>query len=179
VISGPVRLTRPEGRATIDANGSKNAQEKTMSIVVTQLQPGFAARVTGLDLRETQDQATVTAINDAINQFGVLVFPGQFITDEQQMMFSRGFGDLETTVRAYRKDYVPRLDTHIADISNLDQNSQVRRKDDRLRLNALGNRLWHSDSSFKRVPGRDVSRCSCRPMPGLFAAWRTRKHVCC
>jgi alpha-ketoglutarate-dependent 2,4-dichlorophenoxyacetate dioxygenase len=135
-----------------------------MPISVEQLHPVFAAQVTGVDLRETLPQATIGAIDAAISQFGILVFPGQFITDEQQMAFSGRFGDLETTVRAYRSDYVPRLDSHIADISNLDQDSQVRRKDDRLRLNALGNRLWHSDSSFKRAPAR-FSLLSARVIP--------------
>jgi alpha-ketoglutarate-dependent 2,4-dichlorophenoxyacetate dioxygenase len=110
------------------------------------------------------EAATVTAIDEAINQHGVLVFPGQFITDEQQMAFSHRFGELETTVKVYRKDYVPRLDVHVSDVSNLDQNNQIRRKDDRLRLNGLGNRLWHSDSSFKRVPAR-FSLLSARAIP--------------
>jgi alpha-ketoglutarate-dependent 2,4-dichlorophenoxyacetate dioxygenase len=92
------------------------------------------------------------------------VFPGQVITDEQQMAFSRNFGDLETTVRAYRKDFVPRLDLHIADISNLAPDNQILPKADRRRLNALGNRLWHSDSSFKRIPAR-FSLLSARVIP--------------
>jgi alpha-ketoglutarate-dependent 2,4-dichlorophenoxyacetate dioxygenase len=131
---------------------------------ITPLHPVFAAQVTGLDLREPIDAPDVTAITDAINQYGVLVFPGQFITDEQQMAFSRRFGDLETTVRTYRTDYVPRLAEHIADISNLDHNNRLRDKTDRLRLNALGNRLWHSDSSFKRIPAR-FSLLSARVIP--------------
>ncbi|HEY0185450.1 MAG TPA: TauD/TfdA family dioxygenase [Rhodopila sp.] len=135
-----------------------------MSITVRPLHPVFAAEVTGVDLREALDPAAVQAIEGAINQHGVLVFPGQFITDQQQMAFSRNFGELETTVRAYRSDNVSRLDVHIADISNLDHNSQVRASSDRLRLNALGNRLWHSDSSFKRVPAR-FSLLSARVIP--------------
>ena len=135
-----------------------------MSITVKPLHPVFMAEVTGLDLREPLSAGTVTEVEDAINQFGVLVFPGQHIDDEQQMAFSRRFGDLETTVKIYRKDYVPRLNPHVSDISNLDENNQIRRKDDRLRLNGLGNRLWHSDSSFKRVPAR-FSLLSARKIP--------------
>jgi alpha-ketoglutarate-dependent 2,4-dichlorophenoxyacetate dioxygenase len=136
-----------------------------MPIQVEPLHPVIGVAVTRPDLREPLDPATVTAINDAINQHGVLVFPGQHISDEQQMAFSRNFGDLETTVRAYRSDFVPRLDLHIADISNVDQDNKVLPKDDRRRLNALGNRLWHSDSSFKRIPAR-FSLLSARVIPG-------------
>jgi alpha-ketoglutarate-dependent 2,4-dichlorophenoxyacetate dioxygenase len=135
-----------------------------MALSVRQLHPVFVGEVGGIDLREALDQDAVDALNAAINQHGVLVFHGQFITDEQQMAFSRNFGELETTVRAYRKDFVPRLDLHVADISNLDERNQVLPGDDRRRLNALGNRLWHSDSSFKRIPAR-FSLLSARVIP--------------
>jgi alpha-ketoglutarate-dependent 2,4-dichlorophenoxyacetate dioxygenase len=135
-----------------------------MALGVRQIHDLFVGEVSGVDLREPLDQDTVTALEDAINQHGVLVFHGQFITDEQQMAFSRNFGELETTVQALRRDYVPRLDLHVADISNLNERSQVLAKNDRRRLNALGNRLWHSDSSFKRVPAR-FSLLSARTIP--------------
>jgi len=152
-----------------------------MTLTVHPITPDFAAEIGGVDLREPLDARTVTAISDAINHAGVLVFHEQFITDEQQRAFSRNFGDLETTVKAYRKDFVPRLDVHMADISNLDEQNRVLPKNDRRRLNALGNRLWHSDSSFKRVPAR-FSLLSARVIPGeggetqfadMRAAWDT------
>jgi len=135
-----------------------------MTISVRQLHPVFVGEVSGVDLRESLDRGTVDALNAAINQHGVLVFRDQFITDGQQMAFSRNFGELETTVQAYRKDFVPRLDVHVADISNLDARNRVLPSDDRRRLNALGNRLWHSDSSFKRIPAR-FSLLSARVIP--------------
>jgi alpha-ketoglutarate-dependent 2,4-dichlorophenoxyacetate dioxygenase len=135
-----------------------------MPIAVTQLHPVFAGQITGIDLREPLDSAEIEAIDSAINEHGILVFPSQHISDAQQMAFSRRFGDLETTVKIYRKDYLPRLDPHVSDVSNLDQNNEIRSRTDRLRLNGLGNRLWHSDSSFKRVPAR-FSLLSARAIP--------------
>jgi alpha-ketoglutarate-dependent 2,4-dichlorophenoxyacetate dioxygenase len=135
-----------------------------MAIEIRQLHPAFMGEVGGVDLRHPLDQDTVTDLNDAINRYGVLVFHDQFITDEQQQAFSRNFGELETTVRAYRRDFMPRLDVHMADISNLDEQNKVLPPSDRRRLNALGNRLWHSDSSFKRVPAR-FSLLSARVIP--------------
>jgi alpha-ketoglutarate-dependent 2,4-dichlorophenoxyacetate dioxygenase len=135
-----------------------------MAVSVKQLHPVFAGEVSGVDLREPLDKDTVTALNDAINRYGILVYHDQHITDEQQQAFSRNFGDLETTVRAYRKDFVPRLDVYMADISNLDEKNKLLPSDDRRRLNALGNRLWHSDSSFKRIPAR-FSLLSARTIP--------------
>ncbi len=155
-----------------------------MSITVKQLRPLFMGEIGNIDLREPLDKPTVDALTAAIDQHAVLVFHDQFITDEQQQAFSRNFGDLETTVRAYRKDFVPRLDVHMADISNLDENNRILPANDRRRLNALGNRLWHSDSSFKRVPAR-FSLLSARTIPSwggetqfadMRAAWDALPH---
>ena len=134
-------------------------------MLVTPITQDFVSEISGLDLHQPLDSATVGALTDAINHAGVLVFHDQFIDDARQQAFSRNFGDLETTVRAYRKDFVPRLDVHMADISNLDEQNRVLPKNDRRRLNALGNRLWHSDSSFKRIPAR-FSLLSARVIPG-------------
>jgi alpha-ketoglutarate-dependent 2,4-dichlorophenoxyacetate dioxygenase len=135
-----------------------------MPVTVKQLHPLFVGEITGVDLREPLGQDSVAAIQSASDRLGVLVFPGQIITDTQQQAFSRNFGDLETTVKAYRHDYKPRLDNHMADISNLDENNRILPQNDRRRLNALGNRLWHSDSSFKRIPAR-YSLLSARIIP--------------
>ncbi|MBN8907307.1 MAG: TauD/TfdA family dioxygenase, partial [Rhodospirillales bacterium] len=134
------------------------------TVQVRQIHDVFVGEVSGVDLRQPLDTESVAALEDAINRYAVLVFHDQAISDEQQMAFSRNFGDLETTVRAYRKDFTPRLDVHMADISNLNERNEVLAASDRRRLNALGNRLWHSDSSFKRIPAR-FSLLSARAVP--------------
>src|SRR2546426_11368616 len=64
-------------------------------------------------------------------------------------------GELEhaigTSLRA-PEEY--RLPTTFADVSNLDKDHKVFARDDRRRLFAIGNRLWHSDSSFKPIPAK-------------------------
>ena len=52
----------------------------------------------------------------------------------------------------------------VNDISNLDKDGKVLARDDRRRLFGLGNRLWHSDSSFKAVPAK-YSLLSARVIP--------------
>ena len=75
--------------------------------------------------------------------------------DAQQLAFTRSLGEIEhaigTSLRA-AADY--RLPTTFADVSNLDRNDAPFARDDRRRLFAIGNRLWHSDSSFKTVPAK-------------------------
>ncbi len=135
-----------------------------MAVSVRQIQDGFAVEVEGVDLREPLDSHDVSTIQSAIERYGVLVFHDQLITDAQQIAFSRGFGDLEATVQADRRDYVPRLDVLVSDVSNLNERNELLSRSDRRRLNALGNRLWHSDGSFRRNPSK-FSLLSARVVP--------------
>jgi alpha-ketoglutarate-dependent 2,4-dichlorophenoxyacetate dioxygenase len=122
-----------------------------MELVIRQLHPLFAAEVSGLDVGKPIDTATVAALNTAIDRYAVLVFPGQSLDDERQMAFARNFGELELP-RSGAANVKRRLRPEIADISNLDEASQVRGRDDPRRFDQLGNRLWHTDGSFRRVP---------------------------
>ena len=45
-----------------------------------------------------------------------------------------------------------RVTPKLVDISNLDENDAALSQADRRRMFALGNQLWHTDSSFKRTP---------------------------
>jgi len=122
-----------------------------MGVSVRQLHPLFAGEVSGVDTARPLDTATVAALNDAIDRCAVLVFRGQTLDDESQMAFALNFGELEIP-RSGRASVRRRLRAEIADISNLDENLQVRGRDDPRRFDQLGNRLWHTDGSFRRVP---------------------------
>jgi alpha-ketoglutarate-dependent 2,4-dichlorophenoxyacetate dioxygenase len=90
-----------------------------------------------------------------MDEHAVLVFHDQHLTDEQHLAFSRSLGELEDSSGNNLKEADEyRLPTVFADVSNLDKNQQVLAIDDRRRLFAIGNRLWHSDSSFKMVPAK-------------------------
>jgi len=120
-----------------------------------QIGPCFAAEVEGLDLREPLSPEDVAAIHAGMDEYAVLVFHDQDLTDEQHLAFSRGLGELEeSSGNNLREADEYRLPTTFADVSNLDKNQQVLALDDRRRLFAIGNRLWHSDSSFKVVPAK-------------------------
>ncbi|HEX3862150.1 MAG TPA: TauD/TfdA family dioxygenase [Stellaceae bacterium] len=79
----------------------------------------------------------------------------QHIDDEQQLAFTRSLGEIELAIGAsLRAPSEYRLPNTFADVSNLDKNHQPFARDDRRRLFAIGNRLWHSDSSFKVTPAK-------------------------
>jgi len=122
-----------------------------MTIAVRQLHPLFAAEIGGVDIERPLDPAVVRALNDAIDRYAVLVFRDQDFDDERQMDFARHFGELELP-RSGRADVKRRLRPEISDISNLDEQGRLRGRDDPRRFDQLGNRLWHTDGSFRRVP---------------------------
>jgi alpha-ketoglutarate-dependent 2,4-dichlorophenoxyacetate dioxygenase len=119
-------------------------------ISVRQIHPLFAAEVTGVDL-SGPTPGEVAALQDAMNQHAVLVYPGQTLDDDNLLALGRLFGDVEPP----RNHRVQQRLKHaeLADISNLTATNELRAKDDHRRLDALGNRLWHSDASFREVPG--------------------------
>jgi len=136
-----------------------------MAISVRQIHQLYVGEVSGVDLSRPVDDATVAEIVAAADRYAVLVFHGQRITDEQQIDFSARLGPLETTIHRIRDGNKLRLSAYIADVSNLDEKAEVLAADDRRRMNGLGNRLWHTDSSFKATPAK-YSLLSARSIPG-------------
>ena len=105
-----------------------------------------------------------------MDRYAVLVFPDQDITDEQQLAFTRHFGELENyaTGGHIRKRDDSRLGPGIADFSNLDKDGKIISAEDRVWFFKLGDRLWHSDSSFRPVPAK-YSLLSGRVLPSWGA----------
>ena len=127
--------------------------------------PFFAGEVSGVDVSQDLSREDVAAISTGMDQYGVLVFHDQHLDDGRQLAFSRNFGALEQATGDIAQGAERRLSIDVNDISNLDRNNQILARDDRRRLFGLGNRLWHSDSSFKPVPAK-YSLLSARVIPG-------------
>ena len=126
-----------------------------MPVITKQIGPCFAAEVEGVDMRKPLSPDEVAAIHAGMDTYAVLVFHGQYIDDAQQLAFTRSLGEIEPSIgNSLRAPDEYRLPTTFADVSNLDKNNQPYARDDRRRLFAIGNRLWHSDSSFKVVPAK-------------------------
>jgi alpha-ketoglutarate-dependent 2,4-dichlorophenoxyacetate dioxygenase len=126
--------------------------------------PFFGGVASGIDITQPLTREQAAEIEKGMDEFGVMVFHDQRLTDETQMAFSRNFGELELASHNLRQTKEQRLGAHINDISNLDANNNVLARDNRRRLFSLGTRLWHSDSSFKDVPAK-YSLLSARIIP--------------
>src|SRR5271157_4272757 len=137
-----------------------------MPVVVDQIPGAFAAEVSGVECAAPLAQPDAQAIDAAMERYAVLVFRDQPLTDEQQLAFTRQFGQLERyeTPGHIRKREEERLAGGIADFSNLTRDGRVMSPEDRVWLFKLGDRLWHSDSSFRPVPAK-YSLLSGRTIP--------------
>src|SRR5579872_2803489 len=126
-----------------------------MTISIRQIHPVFVGEVSGLDLRQPLTPEGVAAIDEGMDRYAVLVFHDQDITDEQQIAFTRNFGEIENSAGGFvgRPDD-RRLNHLMNDVSNLGQDHRPLDREDRRRLFNLGNQLWHSDSSFRVIPAK-------------------------
>ena len=141
-----------------------------MAVSIRPLHPVFVGEVAGIDCREPLSPDEVAAIEAGMDEYGVLVFRDQRITDAEQIAFTRHFGELESynTPGHIRKREDSRLGPGMADFSNLDKAGNIMSDEDRVWFFKLGDRLWHSDSSFRPVPAK-YSLLSGRILPSWGA----------
>jgi alpha-ketoglutarate-dependent 2,4-dichlorophenoxyacetate dioxygenase len=132
-----------------------------MPLATRKLHPLFGLEVVGVDVK-TVDSATFEAIVAAFNEHSVLLFRGQSLADEEQIAFSRRFGPLETTIRSIASQ--AGTPSHIANLSNVDAEDRLIPAGDRRNVFNAGNQMWHTDSSFKKVPAM-ASLLSAREIP--------------
>jgi alpha-ketoglutarate-dependent 2,4-dichlorophenoxyacetate dioxygenase len=143
-----------------------------MSYKVTRLGETIFAEVRGADLSRALTDDQFAEINTALLENGVIVFPDQHLTDEQQVAFSAYFGPLEEDLMDPTQ--------HVAFMSNLESDGRFRDPDSRLSKFLRSNQQWHSDSTFLAAPAK-LSLLSARQLPAeggetqwadMRAAWR-------
>ena len=141
-----------------------------MSVTIRQIHPVFVGEVAGVVCRRPLSAEDVAAIEAGMDEYAVLVFRDQNITDEEQIAFTRHFGELESyrTAGHIRKREDQRLGPDIADFSNLDKHGNIMSDRDRVWFFKLGDRLWHSDSSIRPIPAK-YSLLSGRVLPSWGA----------
>ncbi len=125
-----------------------------MSIHFSPIFENFAARATGIDLRQRLSAAQIEQIHAGMNRYGVLVFEAQDLNDDEQMQFASLLGPIEEEAAVVDVQLQRLKHRQMIDISNLEVDGSIMAVNDRRRMFNLGNRLWHSDSSFKAIPAQ-------------------------
>ncbi|MDC1312076.1 TauD/TfdA family dioxygenase [Burkholderiales bacterium] len=138
-----------------------------MALKIRKMHPLFVAEVTGLDITKPLTDEMRLELQDLVDRNGILIFRDQDLTDKQQVAFSLNFGEIEiaNNKNNITKQEDRRLSNMFSDISNLNKNDELHQQESRQRIFNLGNRIWHSDSSFRPNPAR-YSLLSAREIPG-------------
>ena len=124
-----------------------------MTIGIEPLHPLYAARLTGVDIRQPIDDATMTEVRAALARYAVCVIGhDQPPTNEEHIAFSGMLGPLERGKSPKIKGTEVRLPyPEIVDQSNLNDVGEIYADDDRRLAYKRANRLWHTDMSFYDV----------------------------
>jgi alpha-ketoglutarate-dependent 2,4-dichlorophenoxyacetate dioxygenase len=121
-------------------------------MIVKPLTPLFGAEVSGINLCAPLSSEQINHLIQIIDEFAVVVFPDQPLTDDQHVAFAESLGPLEKEAAVVSVEQQRLAHSQMIDISNLDVDGAILTADDRRRMFNLGNQLWHSDSSFKTIP---------------------------
>ena len=121
-----------------------------MTLQLRPLHKVFGAEASGIDLTQPLTDADRRAINAAMNEHAVLVFRGQPLSAQQQITFATAFGPLDIGLKRVFQRKERLEDERLIDISNVDAEGAVSKRDSPKNLSNFANQLWHSDSSFMR-----------------------------
>ena len=149
-----------------------------MSLTCTPLHPVFGAQASGIDLTQPLSAEHVSAINAAMNQYAVLVFRDQPLTAQQQLDLTSHFGELDIGLKRVFKRPERLGDERLIDISNVNAQGQVDRRDSPKNLSNFANQLWHSDSSFmKPRAAYSMLHCLIKPSWGGNTEFADLRHA--
>jgi alpha-ketoglutarate-dependent 2,4-dichlorophenoxyacetate dioxygenase len=140
-----------------------------MDLTFRPLHPLFVAEADGIDLRRAQSTELIERIRAGMDQYAVLVFRDQPLTDAEQLAFAQrldGALHTRTGISALQKNRFG--NEALTDISNVSERGEILEAEDRRRAYSLANRLWHTDASFNDPPGR-YSMLHARVLPPVSA----------
>lgn len=114
------------------------------------LHPAIGLEIAGLDLARPLAPSALGRIRELWSEHLVLVFPGQSLTEGQQIAFTRNFGTLDQTVEDDKKSS---RHPEILRIANVDEHGRKLAADHPIqRYFATLTALWHTDGSYRAVP---------------------------
>ncbi|MDG2285181.1 MAG: TauD/TfdA family dioxygenase [Alphaproteobacteria bacterium] len=122
-----------------------------MSLTITPCDATLGDEIGGVDLRSLSGD-DFAKIEQAWFTHAILIFRGQHLSQREQIDFTKRFGPLERSIIASQPE--------IANLSNVNPDGSVAPPKSERGLFLKGNTLWHTDSSFKRVPAKGSFLCA-------------------
>jgi alpha-ketoglutarate-dependent 2,4-dichlorophenoxyacetate dioxygenase len=121
------------------------------NIQFEKLHADFGARVYGIDLSESLSGENITAISNAMDEYSILCFPNQHMTDEVHLSLTNALGEPELNHVIFGA--TGKLE-YFGVIGNVIDAKNKKGNEDPHTHFQSGNNLWHSDSSFSLVPAK-------------------------
>ena len=135
----------------------------------------FGARVTGLDLTAELSGEEVEAIREAIDTHSLLCFANQPMTDEAHLAFTRRLDEPEAEHVTLGKTGEV---VHFGTVGNVSDDGSVQGSTHVRTRYQVGNQMWHSDSSFRRVPSFVSITHACEvPGEGGGTSFASMRHA--
>ncbi len=121
------------------------------------LHEDFGARVSGIDPSRPLSDEAVRELEAAIDDYSFLLFPEREMDDEKHIAFTKSLGQPEESHVALGE----RGETvYLGTIGNVQDDGSKLGNDHKKTIFLTGNNLWHSDSSFRKVPCRLSIMCA-------------------
>lgn len=134
-----------------------------MSLYITPCGQTFATTVHDIDLRQPLTASQVEDIENALADYGVVVFPNQPLNDDQQQVFIERFGPPSVVMLEELKT-AKSAHPHFFDVSTIEDNGSQIDPDSARGMYLRANLLWHTDGSQAQPPIR-LTALSARQLP--------------
>lgn len=119
------------------------------ALTIEPLHSDFGARITGVDLKKPLSDELVEEIRVAIDEYSFLCFPGQSLDDDKLLTITKALGEPEPShVKLGQEGIIEYFGT----IGNVQPDGSKIGNDHKRTKFQTGNNMWHSDSSFRKVP---------------------------
>lgn len=137
------------------------------TLEIRQVGHTFGAELRGLNAQQPLSKRELDALVAALDRYGVVILPEQFLSPEQQIAISEQLGPLENSDEgspSFQKlrENMKYVDSRVSEISNLTQDQSLLDETDVRRLFTFANQLWHSDSTFRPIRARYTSLSAVR-----------------
>ena len=118
-------------------------------MIIKEIHDDFGAQISNVDLSISIKKEDVKVILNAIDDFSFLIFPDQSLSDDSHLEFTKLLGVPEPNHVAQGRDGII---NYFGTIGNVQADGTVQGNNHQHTKFLTGNNMWHTDSSFRKVP---------------------------
>ena len=124
-------------------------EKGSYDMIIKEIRNDFGAQISNVDLSISIKKEDIKAILKAIDDFSFLIFPDQSLSDNSHLEFTKLLGTPEPNHVAQGRDGII---NYFGTIGNVQPDGTVQGNNHQHTKFLTGNNMWHTDSSFRKVP---------------------------